>query len=142
MTDLNRTDLPATLKVELAASALATQGIYGANTALADEFGVSRSTVYAAAETAYGVLEEHFVGAEIDERTVMVDERQIERAIGGLRAVSPNSIRGHRSTDSDCVSGCSRVLRKDTSDTGEAGAAGSEVQQGSRPLSYQSRSAR
>ena len=94
MTDLNRTDLPASLKVQLAASSLAMQGIYGANTELANEFGVSRSTVYAAAETAYGVLEGHFVGAESEETTVIANERQIERAIGALRVISPNSIRG------------------------------------------------
>ena len=93
MTGLNRTDLPTSHKVELAASSLAWQGAYGAKSELARAFGVSRSTVYAAGETAYDVLAEHFVGAESEETTITVDERQIERAIGALRVVSPNSIR-------------------------------------------------
>jgi hypothetical protein len=52
MTGLNRTDLPTSHKVQLAASALAGQGIYGAITDLAQTFEVSRPTVYAAALTA------------------------------------------------------------------------------------------
>jgi hypothetical protein len=93
MTGLNRTDLPASHKVQLAASSLALQGVYGANTDLAREFGVSRSTVYAAGETAYDVLEEHFAHSESEATTIVVDERQMERAIGALRVVAPNSIR-------------------------------------------------
>ena len=93
MTGLNRTDLPTSYKVHLAASSLATQGVYGANNELATEFVISRSTVYAAAETAYGVLEAHFTDAESEATSVIVDERQIERAIGALRVIAPNSIR-------------------------------------------------
>jgi hypothetical protein len=93
MTGLNRTDLPATLKIELASSSLSMQGIYGAVTKLAREYGVSRSTVYTAGETAHDILEEYFVGEESEAKTIVVDERQLERAIFALRVVAPNSIR-------------------------------------------------
>ena len=93
MTGLNRTDLPTSYKIELAASSLALQGVYGAKTELAEEFGVSRSTVYAAGDTAHEVLEEHFVGAESETATVVVDDRQKARAVAALRVMGINSIR-------------------------------------------------
>jgi len=93
MTGLNRTDLPTSHRVQLAASALAGQGIYGAVTDLAQTFEVSRPTVYSAAQTAEDVLTQHFAECATGERSVVVDERQLERTIVGLRIVAPNSIR-------------------------------------------------
>lgn len=93
MTGLNRTDLPTSHRVQLAASALAGQGIYGAVTDLAQIFDVSRPTVYSAAQTAENVLTQHFEACETGERSVVVDGRQLERTIVGLRIIAPNSIR-------------------------------------------------
>jgi hypothetical protein len=44
-------------------------------------------------ETAYDISEEYFVGAEKEAKSIVVDERQLERAIFALRIVAPNSIR-------------------------------------------------
>lgn len=93
MTGLNRTDLPTSHRVQLAASALAGQGTYGAITDLARTFEVSRPTVYSAAETAEDVLTQYFAASANGERSVVVDERQLERTIVGLRIVAPDSIR-------------------------------------------------
>ena len=93
MTGLKQTNLPTPLRAQLAAGALAGQGTYGAITDLAEQFGVSRPTVYSAGETANAVLMRHFEETETGERFVLVDERQLERAIGALRVESPNSIR-------------------------------------------------
>jgi len=93
MTGLNQTDLPTSHKVQLAASALAGQGTYGAVTDLAHTFEVSRPTVYSVAQTAEDVLTRHFAACETGERSVVVDQRQLERTIVGLRIVAPNSIR-------------------------------------------------
>ncbi len=93
MTGLNRTDLPTSHRVQLAASALAGQGTYGAVTDLAQTFEVSRPTVYSAAQTAEDVLTQHFAASEAGEQSVVIDERQLERMIVGLRIAAPNSIR-------------------------------------------------
>ena len=93
MTGLKRTDLPTPHKVQLAASALAGQGIYGAMTDLAEVFDVSRMTVYSAAQTAEDVLTQYFEASFTGEQSVVVDERQLERMVIGLRMVAPNSIR-------------------------------------------------
>ncbi len=93
MTGLNRTDLPTSHKVQLAASAVAGQAKYGAMTELARQYEVSRPTVYAVGQTASEVLEQHFERAEAGKQTITVDERQLERTIGGLRIIAPNSIR-------------------------------------------------
>lgn len=93
MTGLNRTDLPTSHRVQLAASALAGQGTYGVITDLAETFEVSRPTVYGAARTAEDVLSRYFSACEDGERKVVVDERQLERAIVGLRIAAPDSIR-------------------------------------------------
>jgi hypothetical protein len=93
MTGLNRTDLPTSHKVQLAASALAGQGIYGAMTDLAEAFDVSRPTVYDAAQTAEDVLTQYFEASFTGEQSVVVDKRQLERMVIGLRIVAPNSIR-------------------------------------------------
>ena len=93
MTGLNRTDLPTSHKVQLAASALAGQGIYGAITDLAQTFDVSRPTVYGAAQTAEDVLTQYFEASVTGEQSVVVDEKQLKRMVIGLRIVAPNSIR-------------------------------------------------
>jgi len=93
MTGLNRTDLPTSHRVQLAASALAGQGNYGAVTDLAQTFEVSRPTVYSAAQTAEDVLTRHFAACAAGGRSVVIDERQLERTIVGLRIVAPDSIR-------------------------------------------------
>ena len=93
MTGLNRTDLPTSHRVQLAASALAGQGTYGAVTDLAQTFDVSRPTVYSAAQTAEGVLTGHFAASAAGEKSIVINERQLERTIVGLRIVAPDSIR-------------------------------------------------
>lgn len=95
MTGLIRTDLTTSRKVDLAASARGRQAEYGAITELARRFGVSRPTVYAAAETTSDVLGEFFLQCEGGHPpvTVIVDHAQISRAIVALRVVAPNSLR-------------------------------------------------
>jgi transposase len=93
MTGLNKTDLPTTLEVELAASALSGQGEYGAITELAEMFEVSRPTVYGAARAAEEVLTQYFEASASGERKVIVDEAQLERMVVALRIIAPNSIR-------------------------------------------------
>ena len=93
MTGLNKTDLPTSHKVQLAASALAGQGLYGAVTDLAATFDVSRPTVYGAAQAAEDVLTQYFEASVTGEQSIVVDERQLARMVIGLRIVAPNSIR-------------------------------------------------
>ncbi len=95
MTGLMRTDLTASHKVDLAASAWGRQAECGSTTELARIFGVSRPTVYAAAETASQVLGHYFRRWEEGHRpvTVNVDQAQLVRAIVALRSVAPNSLR-------------------------------------------------
>lgn len=94
MTGLLRTTLSTPLKAELAASAFALQGVYGAVSDLANDFGVSRPTVYAAGDAALSVLHDHFQRAESNDVVwLRVDRAQLERTIVGLRIVAPNSIR-------------------------------------------------
>lgn len=92
MTGLQRTDLTASQKVEFAAKALAQQE-HGAITALGCDFGVSRPTVYAAAQTAEQVLGQHFEQAARGGWCIEVDQAQLCRAVVALRVVAPNSIR-------------------------------------------------
>jgi hypothetical protein len=95
MTNLSRTDLPTSRRVELAVLSLATQGDYGAVSTLAQSFKVSRPTVYAVARSAEDLLTQHFTQCELETKpvTVVVDAAQLRRAIVGLRAQAPNSIR-------------------------------------------------
>lgn len=88
MTGLNRTDLPTYHKIQLAASALAGQGIYGTITDLAETFEVSRPTVYGAAQTAEEIFTEHFEASAAGEKSVVINERQLERTVIGLRIVA------------------------------------------------------
>ena len=60
MTGLHRTALTTPQKIECAANVLARQGEHGSVTALGEEFGLSRPTIYAAGNAAHEVLTRHF----------------------------------------------------------------------------------
>jgi hypothetical protein len=99
MNALSRTELPAPVKAHLAASAISGQGQHGALSALAEQFDVTRPTVYAVGSEAREVLEGHFnntsaaVLSEWKPVQVCVDFAQLVRAVIGLRGMAPNSIR-------------------------------------------------
>jgi hypothetical protein len=95
MTQLSRIELSTQLKVDLAVSALALQGSYGAVSHLAETFEVSRPTVYAARDTAAELLGQHFDSEEPpgQQKVVVVDEAQLRRAIVALRVKAPNALR-------------------------------------------------
>jgi len=95
MTGLLRTDLSTSHKAHLAASAFSHQGEYGPTTALAQQYDISRPTVYAAGQTGQTVLEEHFARAETSDSVtwVAVDTAQLKRAIVALRVIAPDSLR-------------------------------------------------
>lgn len=95
MVMLERTDLTTPEKIELAAAAVARQGEFGAVSELADDFGLSRHTVYDVQARTAAML-----AAGVDTDTgeeplvwVPVDSRQLERAVVALRVVAPNSVR-------------------------------------------------
>ena len=60
MTELHRTPLTTSQKVEFAALALAGQDSHGTVSALSREYAISRPTVYQARKAAVQVLTEHF----------------------------------------------------------------------------------
>ena len=95
MTGLHRTDLTTSQKIQCAAQALAQQGGHGSKTRLSRAYEISRPTVYAAGETAEAVLRWHFEGRLVEGGAVdvRVDDAQLCRALVGLRAMAPNSIR-------------------------------------------------
>ncbi len=93
MTGLARTDLATPDKIHLAAGAVAGQGQWGNVTDLAEQFGISRPTVYAAGKQGEQALHQHFESGRAGEVWVRVDRRQIERTVITLRADSPNSLR-------------------------------------------------
>ena len=96
MTNLSRTDLSTSSKVDLAIQTLATRGTYGAISGLSEHFGISRPTVYAAGETAEAVLADCFGATDDSNATwyrVTVDEAQLRRTVVALRVVGPYSIR-------------------------------------------------
>jgi len=94
MCGLARTDLTTSQKLEVAASALVGQGIYGAKTQLADAFGISRPTVYRAEKEAAELLTQHFDATESSASVVVtVDAAQIRRAVVALRVMAPDSLR-------------------------------------------------
>ena len=95
MTGLHRTDLTTSQKIQCAAQALAQQGEHGSKTRLSRAYEISRPTVYAAGETAEAVLRWHFEGRLVEGGAVdvRVDDAQLCRALVGLRAMAPNSIR-------------------------------------------------
>lgn len=95
MTNLSKTDLPTSQKIELAVFSLATQGEYGSVSSLATAFEVSRPTVYEARNTAQELLNRHFNASEPDENKhqIILDSAQLCRTIVALRAMAPNSLR-------------------------------------------------
>jgi hypothetical protein len=99
MNALSRTELPAPVKAHLAAAAISGQGRHGALSALAEQFDVSRPTVYSVGSEAREVLEGHFNSASAPDVSgwkpvqVCVDFAQLVRAVIALRASAPNSIR-------------------------------------------------
>ncbi len=93
MTTLARTPLSLPDKINCSAQALTSQNRHGAMSALTQEYGISRPTLYEARSTAITVLEDHFNKSEAGEILVLVDEMQLKRAIVALRAMSPNSLR-------------------------------------------------
>jgi len=95
MTGLHRTPLTTTQKVECAAQALAGQGVHGTLSALSEEFGISRPTLYEARHTASELLHRHFEKDEAAHRvvSVQVDEAQLRRSVVALRVMGVNSIR-------------------------------------------------
>jgi len=93
MTGLHRTALTTPQKIECAANVLARQGEHGSVTALGEEFGLSRPTIYAAGDAAHEVLTRHFEDTANGTVRVEVDEAQLQRAIVALRSMAPNAIR-------------------------------------------------
>lgn len=91
---LEKTDLTDFQKVQLAAAAVAHQGEFGAISDLADQYGISRNTVYDIKDKTHDILEQHVVH---DDATPMgwvpIDHNQITRAIIALRVVAPDSLR-------------------------------------------------
>ncbi len=95
MTGLHRTPLTTSQKVQCGAKALAGQAVHGTLSALRDEFGISRPTLYEVRVAACDALSAHFEKEEAAHRAVrvQVDEVQLRRAVVALRAMAPNSIR-------------------------------------------------
>ena len=95
MSGLHRTPLTTSQKVKCAAKALAGQGVHGTMSALSEEFGISRPTLYEARVAACETLEEHFEKGELAHRAVrvQVDEAQLRRAVVALRVMGANSLR-------------------------------------------------
>lgn len=94
MKGLSRTDLHISEKVYLAAASVAMQGTYGAMSELAEDFELSRPTLYALGHESTQVLEQHFE-ASLPEPGVLwvrVDRRQLERATIALRCRIPSSV--------------------------------------------------
>ena len=92
-----RTTLPPSSAIDLAVSALARQGRYGAVSALADEHGVSRRMVYQLRGQASEALTAAFAASGVKAPrgsfTWTLTERDVERTIVALRVVTPSSIR-------------------------------------------------
>ena len=95
MSGLHRTPLTTSQKVECAAQALAGQDVRGTLSALSEEFGLSRPTLYEARHTASELLHRHFEKDETAHRVVHVpvDEAQLRRSVVALRVMGVNSIR-------------------------------------------------
>ncbi len=95
MTELHRTPLTTSQKIECAATVLARQQEHGAKSELSRTYGISRPTVYAAGATAQEVLEAHFQPPEPARplACVSVDEGQLQRTVVALRVSAPNALR-------------------------------------------------
>ncbi len=90
---LERTDLTDAQKIQLVSTAVAHQGEFGTISYLADEYGISRNTVYDALDKTRNILEQQVLPTTLLHTCVAVDEQQIARAITALRVVGPNSLR-------------------------------------------------
>ena len=95
MTGLHNTDLTTSQKIEFSAKALANQGLHGSVTQLSEEYELSRPTIYHVQKTTEELLSEHFnqTQEQLRAKTVLVDQKQLERTIIALSIMSPNSIR-------------------------------------------------
>lgn len=93
MTGLHRTALTTPQKIECAANVLARQGEHGSVTALSEEFGLSRPTIYATGDAAHEVLAQHFEDTANGTVRIEVDKAQLHRTIVALRSMAPNAIR-------------------------------------------------
>jgi hypothetical protein len=95
MSGLHRTPLTTSEKVECAAKALAGQQKHGTVSALSEQFGLSRPTLYQVRDAASELLYSHFDKDEAAHRavSVQVDESQLRRAVVALRVTGENSIR-------------------------------------------------
>ena len=90
MTNLNRTPLTTSQKVDCAIDVLSMQA-YGDKKEISERYGLSRPTLYEVEQTAEGVLNDYF---ECGGYTyIKVDQCQLERAIVGARVVTPGSLR-------------------------------------------------
>ena len=91
---LERTNLTDFQKVQLAAATVAHQGEFGTVSYLADEYGVSRNTVYDVLDKTQNILEQQVLQEDASPVLwVPVDHNQITRAIAGMRVVAPDSLR-------------------------------------------------
>ncbi len=91
---LERTNLTDIQKVQLAAATVAHQGEFGTVSYLADEYGVSRNTVYDVQDKTKNILEQLVLQEDASPVLwVPVDHNQITRAIAGMRVIAPDSLR-------------------------------------------------
>lgn len=90
MTNLNRTPLTTSQKVDCAIDVLSMQA-YGDKKELSERYGVSRPTLYEVEETAEEVLKDYFECGGY--RYIKVDQCQLNRAIVGTRAITSSSLR-------------------------------------------------
>jgi len=90
MTNLNKTPLTTSQKIECAAKVVAMQE-HGEKTLLSQEYNLSRPTLYELEITFEQLLRQHFEsGGGIN---ICVDKAQLERAVVAMRVVAPNSYR-------------------------------------------------
>ena len=90
MTNLNRTPLTTSQKVDCAIDVLSMQA-HGDKKELSERHGVSRPTLYEVEKTAEKVLTDYFECS--GSMYIKVDECQLNRAIVGTRAIASSSLR-------------------------------------------------
>ncbi len=91
---LDKTDLTDRQKIQLAAASVAFQEEFGAISELADQFGVSRNTVYDVQDKTKTILQNNVLSNDNTPLIwVPVDQNQLHRAIIALRCTAPNSLR-------------------------------------------------
>jgi len=93
MTGLARTDLTTFQRVDLAATAVATQGQHGMVTQLARQHSVTRDTVYSARAQGRDALVRHFDASTRPQASLAITRQLINRSIVALRVVGAYSIR-------------------------------------------------